>query len=95
MNQPVVLEVKIQNRWRKAIQVNRVCYGGKGVPVNNREYTLFRGSPVGTIDEVIEFVQGRNIEVDGVLRIDPVEKEALFTFIKGGTLNVTANLVTK
>ena len=77
-------EVMVNRKWRKAIECWRVKYGKKETPVADREYQLFKGSPVGTIDEIVTFVQGRGYEVDGLLLADPISNCTLFKFIGGG-----------
>jgi len=41
------------------LELKRACYGKDDTLMDNREYSLFNGGPVGTRKEIQEFYKGK------------------------------------
>ena len=54
------------------LKMHRVSYGKKDTPRDKREYKMFPSSPVGCVNEILDFAKGRGMKIEGLVLVDTI-----------------------
>lgn len=74
-----VKKMKQELKGSDFLALKRVCYGKESTKLEDREYRLFQGGPVGTVQEWLKFAKMkgfsglRTFESDGSVRFHFIE----------------------